>query len=110
MPNSPPLLPSSLDAAGYAAAFDDSRETLDRLATYAERLRQWQRTINLVAPASLDAVWHRHFADSAQLLNLAPSGARLLRQPPLSSPRQGMIGPWSANGSRSPSRPRYRPR
>lgn len=72
----PALLPSSLDPAGYAAAFHDSRETLDRLATYADRLRLWQRTINLVAPATLDTLWHRHFADSAQLLAHAPPQAR----------------------------------
>src|SRR6476469_6287193 len=59
----------------FAAAFDASRETLDRLATYEQLLRQWQKTINLVAPSTLDAIWHRHFADSAQLLSLAPETA-----------------------------------
>jgi 16S rRNA (guanine527-N7)-methyltransferase len=56
----------------FAAAFDVSRETIDRLATYEALLRQWQKAVNLVAPSTLDAVWHRHFADSAQLLPLAP--------------------------------------
>ena len=56
----------------FAAAFHVSRETLDRLAVYERLLRQWQKTINLVAPSTLDAIWHRHFADSAQLLALAP--------------------------------------
>ena len=37
---------------------------------------QWQKAVNLVAPGTLDAVWHRHFADSAQLLPLAPPGPR----------------------------------
>jgi 16S rRNA (guanine527-N7)-methyltransferase len=32
--------------------------------------------VNLVAPATLSEVWHRHFADSAQLLALAPADAR----------------------------------
>jgi 16S rRNA (guanine527-N7)-methyltransferase len=49
--------------ADFAAAFNVSRETLDRLATYEQLLRQWQKTINLVAPSTLDAIWHRHFAD-----------------------------------------------
>jgi 16S rRNA (guanine527-N7)-methyltransferase len=57
----------------FAAAFGASRETLDRLATYEQLLRQWQKTINLVAPSTLDAIWHRHFADSAQLLSLTPN-------------------------------------
>src|SRR5687767_6594411 len=58
----------------FAAAFAVSRQVA-RLAVYESLLRQWQRTINLVAPSTLDAVWHRHFADSAQLVALAP-GAR----------------------------------
>src|SRR5262245_44288540 len=56
----------------FAAAFGVSRTTLDRLVAYEQLLRHWQRTINLVAPSTLAAIWHRHFADSAQLLPLAP--------------------------------------
>jgi 16S rRNA (guanine527-N7)-methyltransferase len=56
----------------FAAAFDVSRETIERLEVYAALLRQWQKAINLVAPSTLDAVWHRHFADSAQVLRLVP--------------------------------------
>ena len=59
----------------FSAAFAVSRQVVDRLAIYDTLLRQWQKTINLVAPSTLDAVWHRHFADSAQLVALAP-GAR----------------------------------
>jgi len=64
---------SAEDFAGY---FSVSRETLSRLMAYAALLEQWQRTINLVAPSTLHDVWGRHFADSAQLLALAPPGAR----------------------------------
>jgi 16S rRNA (guanine527-N7)-methyltransferase len=64
-----------LGPAEFATAFHVSRETLARLATYEGLLRQWQSAVNLVAPSTLDAIWHRHFADSAQLLPLAP-GAR----------------------------------
>ncbi|MBX9591745.1 MAG: 16S rRNA (guanine(527)-N(7))-methyltransferase RsmG [Hyphomonadaceae bacterium] len=60
----------------FAAAFDVSRETLARLATYEALLRQWQKAVNLVAPDTLDVVWQRHFADSAQLLPLAPPDPR----------------------------------
>src|SRR5262245_14847181 len=59
----------------FAGAFHASRETLERLAIYEKLLRQWQNTINLVAPSTLDSIWHRHFADSAQLLALAPTAA-----------------------------------
>jgi len=57
----------------FAAAFDVSRETIERLATYERLLRQWQKAVNLVALSTLDDIWHRHFADSAQLLALAPT-------------------------------------
>jgi 16S rRNA (guanine527-N7)-methyltransferase len=62
--------------ADFAAAFNVSRETLERLATYEALLRQWQKAVNLVAASTLDAVWHRHFADSAQIVRLAPQQAR----------------------------------
>lgn len=72
-----PQLPAAIkgpeDFAGY---FSVSRETLGRLLAYAALLQQWQRTINLVAPSTLPDIWSRHFADSAQLLALAPPEAR----------------------------------
>jgi 16S rRNA (guanine527-N7)-methyltransferase len=60
----------------FARTFSVSRETIGRLETYEALLRLWQKTINLVAPSTLDDIWHRHFADSAQLLALAPPAAR----------------------------------
>lgn len=60
--------------AEFAATFTVSRETIARLELYADLLRRWQKTINLVAPTTLDDAWHRHFADSAQLLALTPAG------------------------------------
>jgi 16S rRNA (guanine527-N7)-methyltransferase len=55
-----------------------SRETRERLNTYADLLRKWQRSINLVGPRTLDNLWNRHFTDSAQLLPLIPPNARVL--------------------------------
>lgn len=52
----------------FASAFEISRETLAKLTTYEALLRLWQKKINLVAPGTVDQIWHRHFADSAQLL------------------------------------------
>ena len=52
-----------LDATGL--------ERLDRLRTMLEAENRQQ---NLVADATLPAVWQRHFADSLQLLQHAPSG------------------------------------
>jgi len=45
-----------------------SRETLQRLETYAALLGKWQAKINLVGPATLPDLWRRHFLDSAQLI------------------------------------------
>ena len=61
-------------ATEFARAFAVSRETVERLEVYASLLVKWQKTINLVAPNSIGDVWHRHFADSAQLVTLAPAG------------------------------------
>ncbi len=60
----------------FAAAFGVSSETVARLATYETLLKQWQKAVNLVAPRTLADTWHRHFADSAQLVALAPPGVR----------------------------------
>ena len=62
----------------FAAKFAVSRETLAALERYAALLRRWQKAHNLVAAGTLDAVWSRHFADSAQLLALAPKARRWL--------------------------------
>jgi 16S rRNA (guanine527-N7)-methyltransferase len=62
------------DPESFRAAFAVSRETLDRLVTYEDLLKRWQKTINLVAPSTLGTIWHRHFADSAQLWRYRPAG------------------------------------
>jgi 16S rRNA (guanine527-N7)-methyltransferase len=72
------MSPKRIDGPeSFRAAFGVSRETLGRLETYADMLRRWQKTINLVAPKTLDDVWHRHFADSAQLWGYRPPAARI---------------------------------
>ena len=70
---------SSLDTTeAFKATFGVSRETLARLEAYEALLRRWQKTINLVAPSTLGAIWQRHFADSAQLAALAPGAVHWL--------------------------------
>jgi 16S rRNA (guanine527-N7)-methyltransferase len=49
-----------------------SRETLAKLELYEDLLKRWQKVKNLIAPSTLGQLWERHFADSAQLLQLAP--------------------------------------
>ncbi|WP_439532653.1 16S rRNA (guanine(527)-N(7))-methyltransferase RsmG [Polymorphobacter sp.] len=64
-----------IDRTTFAALFNVPRETLEKLDLYAALLIEWQEQMNLVGPATLDHIWDRHFADSAQLLDLAPKGA-----------------------------------
>jgi 16S rRNA (guanine527-N7)-methyltransferase len=58
--------------ADFQRTFGVSRETIERLKIYEALLRKWQPTINLVAPSTMESIWHRHFADSAQILRLVP--------------------------------------
>lgn len=48
-----------------------SRETAARLEHFAALFAKWAKAINLVAPSTLDDLWNRHIADSAQLFQLA---------------------------------------
>jgi 16S rRNA (guanine527-N7)-methyltransferase len=49
------------------------RETMRRIDLFAELLRTENERQNLVSRGSLDRLWSRHIADSAQLLLWAPS-------------------------------------
>ena len=59
-------------AAALAGVAEVSRETLARLQTHVELVRRWQGAQNLVAAGTLDDIWRRHVADSAQLAKLFP--------------------------------------
>lgn len=63
-------------ADSFQRVFQVSRETLARLGLFVDLVGRWQPAVNLVAPATLPEIWHRHVADSAQLLRLVPPGAR----------------------------------
>jgi len=66
-----------LGREGVERRFDVSRETMARLDIHATLLAKWNPRINLVSRDSLDELWHRHIADSAQLWPMCPRGARL---------------------------------
>ena len=66
----PPLAISGPD--DFAEAFNVPHETIHRLTVYAELLAEWQTRHNLVSSKTIPELWQRHFADSAQLLALAP--------------------------------------
>jgi 16S rRNA (guanine527-N7)-methyltransferase len=52
--------------------FNVSRESLIRLTEFVALLLRWQARLNLIGASTKDAVWHRHVADSLQLLPLVP--------------------------------------
>lgn len=66
--------PEPLSAEEFRKEADVSRETFERLETYADLLVQWQGALNLVGPKTLDDLWRRHMLDSAQLFPLVPRG------------------------------------
>jgi 16S rRNA (guanine527-N7)-methyltransferase len=57
-------------ASEFAKKTGVSRETLSRLECFADLLRKWQKSINLVGPSTVTDIWSRHMMDSAQLLPL----------------------------------------
>ena len=69
-------LPESPDAV--RRVLDVSRESVDRLRIYVDLLARWQTKINLVSPKTLDCIWSRHVADSAQALAALPQARRWL--------------------------------
>jgi 16S rRNA (guanine527-N7)-methyltransferase len=55
--------------------YDVPRETMARFDAFADLLRTENERQNLVSRGTLDRLWLRHIADSAQLLRFAPAGA-----------------------------------
>ncbi|WP_342344586.1 16S rRNA (guanine(527)-N(7))-methyltransferase RsmG [Vannielia litorea] len=62
------------DKSEVLARLGVSRETSERLETYAQLLEKWNKAINLVAPATIPNLWSRHILDSAQVFQHAPRG------------------------------------
>ena len=76
------ILTSEAEARTYVAARCD-RPAMEKLELFIERLRVENTQQNLVSSASLEQVWVRHIADSAQLLDYAP---------------KSLAGPWLVLG------------
>lgn len=62
----------------FVSRFNVSRETVELLDIYHAHVLRWQPAVNLIARRTLDEIWHRHFADCAQLAPLVPEHARTL--------------------------------
>src|SRR6185295_20096246 len=57
-----------IDRLEQVAGRPVSRETFDKLETYASMLREESGRQNLVSATTLDSLWERHILDSAQLV------------------------------------------
>jgi 16S rRNA (guanine527-N7)-methyltransferase len=59
----------------FVKTYRVSRETAQRLQIFERVLLHWQKSMNLVSKSTLSEIWTRHFADSAQLLDIARGSA-----------------------------------
>lgn len=62
------MIPRTARPEEIAAQFGVSRESLVGLEAYAATLLKWNQRINLIGPATITDLWHRHIADGLQLL------------------------------------------
>ena len=62
--------------ADHFLPVDVSRETFERLQTFAGLVRKWTKQINLISKSSSADVWNRHIRDSLQLLAHFPEDPR----------------------------------
>ena len=46
-----------------------SRETITSLKKYEDILLEANKTLNLIGKSTIDQIWHRHFLDSAQVID-----------------------------------------
>lgn len=61
-----------IDRLREVAGRDVSRETFEKLETFAALLREESKLQNLVSASTLDDLWDRHILDSAQLVRFEP--------------------------------------
>ncbi len=54
----------------FEESINVSRETWARLRHYADIVRKWQKTINLISPSTVGDLWDRHILDSLQIWSL----------------------------------------
>ena len=53
-----------------------SRETQERLENFAKLFLKWSKSINLIAPSTIEQLWTRHILDSLQLRNVIEISGR----------------------------------
>ena len=55
-----------------------NKETLEKLKTYLQLIKIWQKKFNLISQKSFNSVWERHFLDSYQILKLIGNKKKIL--------------------------------
>jgi 16S rRNA (guanine527-N7)-methyltransferase len=69
------LSPPSAELLARVEKLGVSRESWLKIEQFVTLLLTWQARINLIAPASIPAIWERHVLDSLQLMAFLPPGA-----------------------------------
>ncbi len=78
-----------------------SRESWQRLERYVGLLVTWQKSINLIAPSTVEDIWQRHVADSLQLINHIPENTQAIADLGSGGGLPGMVlacvGDWTVH-------------
>ena len=61
----------------FKGLIDISDEDFEKIEIYHALLLKWQKAINIVSGKTIDEAWHRHFIDSAQVINLIPKSVNI---------------------------------
>ena len=55
-----------------------SRETITSLEKYEEMLIEYNKNLNLIGKSTISNIWHRHFMDSSQVIDLIDKNTKTL--------------------------------
>ena len=68
----------SLTYKDFKVKTDINDERLEKLKTYLNLIKIWQKKFNLISKKSFESIWERHFLDSYQILKLIGNKKRIL--------------------------------
>ena len=68
----------SLTYKDFKVKTDINDERLEKLKTYLNLIKMWQKKFNLISQKSFEFIWERHFLDSYQILKLIGNKKRIL--------------------------------
>lgn len=80
-----------------------SRETADKLSTYADLVQRWNRSINLIAKGSIEDIWTRHVIDSAQVFDVWNKSGQVWADLGCGAGFPGLVVAMMAQGAGIPS-------